>query len=74
MKTGLIRCAGAWASAGCGTLDVIYEVLEVAPASIEDIEQLGSKPKFWFYRGTERWLFKEARENTGEDWDWLGFR
>ena len=51
-----------------------YEVLEVDPASIEDIEQLGSKPKFWFYRGRERWLFKEARENTGEDWDWLGFR
>lgn len=45
-----------------------YEVLEVDPASIEDIEQLGSKPKFWFYRGKERWLFKEARGNTGEDW------
>lgn len=45
-----------------------YEILEVDPASIEDIEQLGSKPKFWFYRGTERWLFKEARANTGEDW------
>ncbi len=45
-----------------------YEILEIDPGSIEDIEQLGSKPKFWFYRGAERWLFKEARGNTGEDW------
>ena len=39
------------------------QALEIDPATIEDIEQLGSKPKFWFYRGTERWLFKEARGN-----------
>jgi len=34
-------------------------------------EQLGSKPKFWFrYKGrpTEDWLFKYAREGTGEHW------
>lgn len=33
-----------------------------------DVEQLGSKPKFWFKWDDENWLFKEARENTGEDW------
>lgn len=32
------------------------------------MEQLGSKPKFWFKYQGENWLFKEARENTGEDW------
>ena len=45
-----------------------YEIIKVDPSTIEDIEQLGSKPKFWFYRGDQRWLFKEARANTGEDW------
>jgi hypothetical protein len=34
----------------------------------EDDESLGTKPKFWFLRDGQRWLFKEARENTGEDW------
>jgi hypothetical protein len=33
-----------------------------------DVEQLGSKPKFWFKWNGENWLFKEARVNTGEDW------
>lgn len=38
--------------------------------SPEIIEQLGSKPKFWFrLEGDEQpWLFKFAREQTGEDW------
>lgn len=34
----------------------------------EDTEQLGSKPKFWVLLDDRRWLFKEARPNTGEDW------
>jgi hypothetical protein len=45
-----------------------YSILNVAPASIIGDEQLGSKIKFWFCLGDERWLFKEAREKTGEDW------
>lgn len=45
-----------------------FPILEVDPTSRSDIEQLGSKPKFWFKREGENWLFKEARENTGEDW------
>jgi hypothetical protein len=45
-----------------------YPIIEIGPREPEDIEQLGSKPKFWFRRGEERWLFKEARQNTGEHW------
>jgi hypothetical protein len=45
-----------------------YEVFEVRAEDLVGDETLGSKPKFWFSRGQERWLFKEARENTGEDW------
>ena len=29
---------------------------------------MGSKPKVWFQLNGENWLFKEAREATGEDW------
>ncbi len=29
---------------------------------------MGSKPKFWFRYNDEDWLFKIARENTGEHW------
>lgn len=36
-------------------------------AAVED-EQLGTKPKYWYYEGEERWLFKESRLATGEDW------
>lgn len=45
-----------------------YLILEVTSAMRSDVEQLGSKPKFWFKLKGENWLFKEARENTGEDW------
>lgn len=49
-------------------MNELFSILEVDPASRSDVEQLGSKPKFWFKRDGENWLFKEARENTGEDW------
>lgn len=47
-----------------------FPILELHSDSPEDIEQLGSKPKFWFRRqGDEQpWLFKYTRANTGEDW------
>lgn len=45
-----------------------FQILEVATSMRSDVEQLGSKPKFWFKCEGENWLFKEARENTGEDW------
>jgi hypothetical protein len=47
-----------------------FRVLRLQSDSPEVIEQLGSKPKFWFRMpGDKRpWLFKFARENTGEGW------
>jgi hypothetical protein len=45
-----------------------YPVIEVDPAKLIGDEQLGSKPKAWFQNGSEEWLFKEARADTGEDW------
>ena len=45
-----------------------YSVIDIPQDAREDIEQLGSKPKFWVSIGASRWLFKEARANTGEDW------
>lgn len=49
-------------------MSIPYPVLNVLPADVEDSEQMGTKPKFWFRRGRERWLFKEPRGNTGEHW------
>ena len=46
----------------------LFPILEVTSAMRSDVEQLGSKPKFWFKWQGENWLFKEARANTGEDW------
>lgn len=47
-----------------------FPILQLRTDSPEVIEQLGSKPKFWFRMpGDEQpWLFKFTRENTGEDW------
>lgn len=45
-----------------------YDIVSIPEDAREDTEQLGSKPKFWVALGGERWLFKEARQNTGEDW------
>lgn len=45
-----------------------YPIVDIPPEAREDTEQLGSKPKFWVTLDKHRWLFKEARPNTGEDW------
>ncbi len=47
-----------------------FKILELQSDSPEVIEQLGSKPKFWFrlQGDTQPWLFKYTRDNTGEDW------
>lgn len=54
----------------------IFPIISVSQDQFADIEQLGSKDKFWFWRNQEKWLFKEARViplsegamPTGEDW------
>jgi hypothetical protein len=43
-------------------------ILEVDPKWRRGIEDMGSKPKFWFRYQDEMWLFKQARPNTGEHW------
>ena len=45
-----------------------FPVIDIPLDAREDTEQLGSKPKFWVLLDGTRWLFKEARQNTGEDW------
>lgn len=45
-----------------------YTILEVLRDQRVDTEQLGTKAKFWFRREEGLWLFKFAREGTGEDW------
>jgi hypothetical protein len=45
-----------------------YPIVNIPRDARDDTEQLGSKPKFWVLRDDKRWLFKEARPNTGEDW------
>ena len=45
-----------------------YPITSIPPTERRDVEQLGSKAKFWVMLDGQLWLFKEARENTGEDW------
>lgn len=55
-----------------------FPIVFITPEQFADaqIEQLGSKDKFWFWRGKQKWLFKEARHIespqetaiSGEDW------
>ena len=45
-----------------------FPIFTIDPNTVEDEEQLGSKPKFWFRHEGRRWLFKEVRPNTGEHW------
>jgi hypothetical protein len=43
----------------------IFTVPEYAP---DTPEPLGTKPKFWFNRDGEKWLFKATRRGHGEHW------
>jgi hypothetical protein len=47
---------------------VVFPILQVPLDAVIGDEQLGSKEKFWFAREDGQWLFKKARQNTGEDW------
>lgn len=43
----------------------VFRVPDDAPAKTE---QMGTKPKFWFSRDQEMWLFKSTRPGSGEHW------
>jgi hypothetical protein len=48
----------------------MFEIVQIpAEREFENIEQLGSRKKFWYY-GDDGilYLFKEGRPNTGENW------
>jgi len=47
-----------------------YPIYDVPVLDKLQVEQMGSKPKFWYVDPTSQnlWLFKYARKNTGEDW------
>ncbi len=54
----------------------IFPIISITSNQFADVEQLGSKEKFWFWHDEKKWLFKEARlipspqgaEWAGEDW------
>jgi hypothetical protein len=53
----------------CMTSVTPFQIFEVVSQQDRD-EPIGSKPKFWFRNAADGklWLYKQARENTGEDW------
>lgn len=47
----------------------MYPIIQVPDEAPEQPEQLGTKWKFWYWGADkQRWLFKEGRPNTGENW------
>lgn len=46
----------------------MYSILNLDSEELVRDETLGTKTKYWFKRQEQFWLYKEARENTGEDW------
>jgi hypothetical protein len=47
----------------------MFDVVAIADDVQDDLEPLGTKPKFWFRtEAGDGCLFKEARPDTGEDW------
>jgi len=45
-----------------------FPTMRVDRSRSQSVEQLGSKPKFWFRDGSRRLLFKAENRGTGEDW------
>ncbi len=46
----------------------MFSIRRIDKLQAEDLEFLGTKRKFWFTLGTERFLFKAEERGTGEDW------
>ena len=46
-----------------------YPIVELPADAPEQLEQLGTKTKFWYHgRDGRRVLFKEGRPGAGENW------
>jgi hypothetical protein len=49
--------------------DYEYQIHRVNLEDADDVETLGTKPKFWWFdQGQRRLLFKAEDRGTGEDW------
>jgi hypothetical protein len=46
----------------------VFQISEIPSDYGNNIEQLGTKEKFWFKKDGVKFLFKKNRANTGEDW------
>jgi hypothetical protein len=46
----------------------MFPIIRVDSRSAEQLEPLGTKPKFWYRDGGRRILFKAEERGTGEDW------
>lgn len=46
----------------------VFAIRRVDRSLADAVEQLGSKPKFWFQEAGKRLLFKAEDRGTGEDW------
>jgi hypothetical protein len=47
--------------------ETLCQIIQVLPEQSVWNEALGTKQKFWIELDGQRWLFKYARDNTGED-------
>ena len=47
---------------------VPHMIISISADQSEDLEHLGTKPKFWFTHHGQRTLFKADNRGTGEDW------
>jgi len=45
-----------------------YPIINISDKAADQLEQLGTKSKFWYADGNRRMLFKVGRPNTGENW------
>ena len=45
-----------------------FPIVDVPPDAPGRIEQMGSKPKFWFRHWQYLFLYKQARTGSGEVW------
>lgn len=46
-----------------------FQIIKISSKAPAESEMMGTKPKFWFYHEElGLYLYKKARQNTGEDW------
>lgn len=57
-----------WGVIGRGRIRNMYPILNLDSEELIRDETLGTKTKYWFSHNNQFWLYKEARDNTGEDW------